>query len=156
MTGVVPSAVSSTAGPGAAARAGAPFFGYGTLRFPDVVQGLLGRAAPAEPAIAPGWRAAPLLGRVYPGLVPAPADSHAHGLALTGLTEPEWLVLDAFEGDPYELREIRLGDGRLALTYVWRDMSQVCDGVWEPERFAAQHLGSYAHRARAWRGRGAR
>ena len=112
----------------------------------------------AEPAVAPGWRAAPLRGRVYPGLVPAALarDGDAHGLALTGLSEPEWLVFDAFEGDLDELREIRLGDGRRALSYVWRDMSHVRDGVWEPERFAVQHLGSYAHRARAWRGRGAR
>jgi gamma-glutamyl AIG2-like cyclotransferase len=146
--------VASSAAGSAADRADALLFVYGTLRFPDVVEGLLGRRVPAQAATAPGWRAAPLRGRVYPGLVAAVDGGQADGFVLAGLAERDWMVFDDFEGPPYLLSQIGLGDGRLALTYVWRDQTQVCDGVWDPARFAVQHLASYAHRARAWRGRG--
>ncbi|WP_261570896.1 gamma-glutamylcyclotransferase family protein, partial [Frankia gtarii] len=52
-------------------------FVYGTLMFPEVVSTLIGRVPPMESAAAPGWRAARLRDRLYPGLVRrgAPAGS---------------------------------------------------------------------------------
>lgn len=44
-------------------------FVYGTLRFDVVLEALLGRVPACTRASAPGWRAAALEGRVYPGLV---------------------------------------------------------------------------------------
>ncbi|MBL7496093.1 gamma-glutamylcyclotransferase [Frankia sp. CNm7] len=86
-------------------RAGLGLFAYGTLMFEAVVEGLVGRRLPTAPAVAAGWRAARLPGRVYPGLVPA-AGGRALGLVLSGLTPAEWSVLDAFEGDSYLLRTV--------------------------------------------------
>ena len=146
-------------------RAGYPLFAYGTLMFGEVLDGLIGRRPPVTAAVLPGWRAARLPGRVYPGLVPAPGGQ-AGGLLVTGLNADEWAVFDAFEGDPYLLREVALGSPppparpatpgaadqpvRTVLTYAWRDLDDVEDDDWDPGWFAAHRLGRYAARLRAW------
>ena len=53
--------------------AGAALFAYGTLQFTEILGVLLGRLPEHRPGAAPGWRAAALAGRVYPGLVRADA-----------------------------------------------------------------------------------
>src|ERR1700759_5499341 len=80
-------------------RDGLALFAYGTLTFGPVVEALLGRRPLVTPAVAPGWRAARLPGRPYPGLVPA-AGGQAAGGALLGLTAAEWARPDRWEGDP--------------------------------------------------------
>jgi hypothetical protein len=80
-----------------------PLFVYGTLRDPDLLPAVLGRALPAgsvHTAEAPGFRAVHYPGRVYPALVMAPGAA-APGLVLTALTPFERDLLDAFEGEEY-------------------------------------------------------
>lgn len=79
-------------------------FGYGTLRDPDLLAGVLGRRASGLAAAAPGMAAVQFPGRIYPALVRRPGAAAA-GLALTDLTPFEFDLLDAFEGDEYR-REI--------------------------------------------------
>ncbi|MCF6525196.1 gamma-glutamylcyclotransferase [Streptomyces sp. JJ36] len=124
------------------ARHDRPLFVYGTLRFPEILRRLLGRVPPAEPAAVPGWRAAALAGRPYPGLVPAPG-AVAPGILLTGLTAGEWAALDAFEGAEYVLREVALEDGRGVRAYVWR-CGDVLAGDWDAAEFADRCLAAYA------------
>ena len=75
-------------------------FVYGTLQHPPLLEQLLGRAPAPVPATAPGWRAAALRGRVYPGLVPH-VDAAARG-ALIEVDDDELAVLDRFEGPQYQ------------------------------------------------------
>lgn len=80
-----------------------PLFVYGTLRDHDLRAAVLGRTLPPQavhPARAPGFRAVPYPGRIYPALVRAPGAA-AEGLLLLGLTPFESDLLDAYEGDEY-------------------------------------------------------
>lgn len=90
-------------------------FVYGTLQHPDLLRSLIGAHGALRPARLPGYRAAPLRGRVYPGLVPLP-DAGAEGDLgagpdagpdagaaghLVDVDEAAVGILDAFEGDQY-------------------------------------------------------
>ncbi|MFE7114554.1 gamma-glutamylcyclotransferase family protein [Streptomyces sp. NPDC057654] len=119
-------------------------FAYGTLQFDAVLVALIGRIPQRIPARAPGWRAAALKGRDYPGLVAA-AGMTAPGLLLTDLSLREWAILDAFEDDRYDLRDVELASGERALAYIWPD-SDVREDNWDAEQFKARHLRKYAAR----------
>jgi len=123
-------------------------FVYGTLLFPDVLTVLLGRVPARSPAVADGWRAAALPGRVYPGLVPDPVR-RATGLVIGGLTAADIALLDAYEEDDYRLADITLADGTSCPTYVWR--RDVLADDWNPRWFADTHLAEYAAHCRRWR-----
>ncbi|MBL1101976.1 gamma-glutamylcyclotransferase family protein [Streptomyces coffeae] len=139
--------VEHSTGPDAALRsrlAGGPnaLFAYGTLQFEAVLTPLLGRMPQSSPTTAPGWRAAALERRVYPGLVPA-SGAAAPGLLLTGLSPREWEILDAFEDDEYELRQITLASGDRGWAYLWRE-GEVRAETWDADDFAARHLPAFA------------
>lgn len=119
-------------------------FAYGTLQFDDVLEALIGRIPRRVSACAPGWRAASLEGRVYPGLVAAPGGV-APGVLLTDLSRREWAILDAFEDDRYDLREVPLTSGERGLAYIWPD-GGVREEDWNAEQFRADHLEEYAAR----------
>ncbi|MFF3157974.1 gamma-glutamylcyclotransferase family protein [Streptomyces sp. NPDC057910] len=119
-------------------------FAYGTLQFDAVLEALIGRIPQRVSARASGWRAASLGGRVYPGLVAAPGSA-APGVLLTDLSRRERVILDAFEDDRYDLREVPLASGGHGLAYVWPD-GEVCDEDWDAEQFRALHLEEYAAR----------
>lgn len=83
-------------------------FVYGTLQDGDMLGALLGRPvamAGLRRALAPGYRAVPYPGRVYPALAASPLEA-APGLLLEGLSERDMAVLDAFEGAEYIRRTI--------------------------------------------------
>jgi hypothetical protein len=124
-------------------------FAYGTLQFADVMTVLLGRVPPAEPAAAPGWRAAALAGRSYPGLVAAAGT--ATGVVMTGLGAHEMQIIDDFESGPYELRLLTLADGRSAWAYVWTDGAAVLPADWSSAEFAERTLATFVSRCRDWR-----
>jgi gamma-glutamylcyclotransferase (GGCT)/AIG2-like uncharacterized protein YtfP len=119
-------------------------FCYGTLQFDAVLEALLKRVPERTPSSAPGYRAAALAGRVYPGLVRAP-DSVASGVLLTDLNYDEWEILDAFEDVRYELREVALSADKSGWAYIWRG-SDIQEDDWDAEGFQAQHLEGYATR----------
>ncbi|ADP84231.1 gamma-glutamylcyclotransferase family protein [Pseudofrankia inefficax] len=136
-------------------RGGLALFAYGTLTFAPVLDALLGRRPPVTAAIVPGWRAARLPGRPYPGLVPAP-DGRASGLLLSGLTPAEWALLDSWEGDPYRVRRVRTAvadsagpaTGPFAFTYTWRSVDETAPEDWDRDRFADEWLERYVTRLR--------
>lgn len=120
-------------------------FCYGTLQFDDVLRALLGRVPEQYPASAPGYRAAALEGRAYPGLVAQASDCSATGVLLTDLSEAEWRILDAFEDPRYELRQVSLSDGGYGWAYMWPG-EDVRMEDWDAAEFEAQHLATYADR----------
>lgn len=120
-------------------------FCYGTLRFDAVLESLLGRVPRKKPASAPGYRAAALQDRVYPGLVSDEEGGSVTGVVLTDLTDKEWHILEAFEDERYELREVQLSNRRRAWTYVWKGGDVQAD-QWDAAEFETQHLAAYAAR----------
>jgi gamma-glutamylcyclotransferase (GGCT)/AIG2-like uncharacterized protein YtfP len=126
-------------------------FVYGTLRFPEILEVLLGRVPELSPVSVRGWRVRALPGAVYPGMVADPAGV-AEGVLVSGLTEAERRVLDGYEDAAYEPTIIPLDEGagaRRARAYVWTGPTEPYD--WDPDRFAAQHLAVFAEGCRAWR-----
>jgi gamma-glutamylcyclotransferase (GGCT)/AIG2-like uncharacterized protein YtfP len=123
-------------------------FVYGSLRFPEILEILLGRVPPLAPAAVTGWRVRALPGVTYPGLVADPGTT-AEGVLITGLTEAELRILDAFEDDLYEPAVLPLagGAGR-ARAYVWHGPTEPYD--WDPAHFAEHVLADFAESCRAW------
>jgi len=130
-----------------AARGG--LFAYGTLQFAEVLTALFDRVPESVPAIAAGWRAARLRGLSYPGL--APGSSHAPGVLLTGLSELEWRILDAYEDTEYDLVAVELDGPVTALTYRYTKHELVLDDDWSAAEFAGRHLAAFAIQCRYWR-----
>jgi gamma-glutamylcyclotransferase (GGCT)/AIG2-like uncharacterized protein YtfP len=132
-----------------AAMDGEALFAYGTLRFPEILEILLGRVPDLLPASVPGWRVRALPGAVYPGMVADPGGV-ADGVLISGLTEDERRLLDAYEDAEYEPRLIPLGEGdSRARAYVWTGPTERYD--WDPVRFAERDLTGFAEDCRAWR-----
>jgi gamma-glutamylcyclotransferase (GGCT)/AIG2-like uncharacterized protein YtfP len=127
-------------------------FAYGTLRFPEVLQELLGRVPELTEGTATGWRVAALTDRTYPGLIWAPGATAA-GVLITGLADDEWQLLDRYEDDDYGIEQLILTDQRDAITYVWRNEAAAAPHDWSALDFARQHLADFALRCRAWRER---
>ncbi len=94
-------------------------FVYGTLQHPPVLRRLLGRVPSMVDATLGGHRAAPLAGRVYPGLVVDPT-SRAPGRVLTDVHDDEVATLDVFEGPEYERVDVVVDvTGRPAPCQAW-------------------------------------
>jgi gamma-glutamylcyclotransferase (GGCT)/AIG2-like uncharacterized protein YtfP len=125
-------------------------FAYGTLRFPDVLDALLGRVPEHTPAVVGGWRVAALDGRIYPVLVPG--DGTAAGVLISGLDAAEWRLIDAYEDDFYALERLTLVDGREGWAYLTRDRTAALPVDWSPADFTARHLTAFAGKCREWRG----
>jgi len=125
-------------------------FVYGSLLFPEVLQAVLRRVPDRTDAAAAGWHVVALAGRRYPGLVPG--DGQANGMLITGLTADDWRVLDAFEDDVYELRQLTLTDARHGWAYICpNEQEEALTNGWDIERFAAEHLAEYVEACAAWR-----
>jgi gamma-glutamylcyclotransferase (GGCT)/AIG2-like uncharacterized protein YtfP len=88
---------------------------------------------------------------VYPALVPGEAT--ALGYLITDLTAEEWHVLDTFEDEVYELRNLALTNGGHGWAYVCPSQTTVGNDDWHSEQFASQHLPSYTQDCARWRHR---
>jgi gamma-glutamylcyclotransferase (GGCT)/AIG2-like uncharacterized protein YtfP len=124
-------------------------FTYGTLLFPEVLTALIGRVPDRPEASCPGWRAAALPERVYPGLVAAERQT-ARGRLLVGLSGDEWHLLDAFEDPRYQLRPVAVTDAATVWAYVWTDLDDLTPRTWDRQHFARSHLPAYAARCANW------
>ena len=96
------------------------------------------------PAIAPGYRAAPIIGQVYPGLMADPGGL-APGVVVT-VSNEERLTLDRFEGDGYCRTPISVvidRDTQPSVVDAWLllDTSSAAGGHWDLDKF----LTSAAH-----------
>jgi len=136
-------------------RAGrADLFAYGTLQFAEVLGALLGRVPEHRPAAVAGWRAACLRRLSYPGLVTADAVADgglATGILLTGLSEADWRILDAYEDAEYDLMPVELADAARALTFRYTRSDLVLPQTWSAAEFAVRHLPAFAEQCRSWR-----
>ena len=124
-----------------------PLFVYGTLRDPDLITAVLGRAlrpGRVHAARAPGLCAVHYPGRVYPALVRRPGAA-ADGLVLTDITAFERDLLDAFEGEEYRrgpvpvmiAEELHEADAYLPAIAVPREAPDWDLGRWQQAHKAA-------------------
>ncbi|GAA1009780.1 hypothetical protein STXM2123_1802 [Streptomyces sp. F-3] len=69
----------------------------------------------------------------------------AAGLLLTDLSSEAWRILDAFEDDRYELRQVTLSTGDHGWAYTWPGGDALAQD-WDAEEFRTRHLDAYAAR----------
>jgi gamma-glutamylcyclotransferase (GGCT)/AIG2-like uncharacterized protein YtfP len=122
-------------------------FVYGTLMVPEVLVALLGRVPSRREASLTGYRRYAIQGECYPAII-SDANASVSGYLLTGLTEAEVEIFDAYEGDPYERTQVSVnvnGAPTGAQCYVWRSESDVRFGrdEWNLETFRTTHLARY-------------
>ncbi len=80
-----------------------------------------------------------------------PGEGTAEGVLITGLTEDDWQVIDAYEDDFYELRPLTLVDGRQAWSYLTDDATMALTTDWSPGDFGTIHLAGFAGKCADWR-----
>ncbi len=119
-------------------------FVYGSLQHDPLLERLLGRVPESEPARLVGHRAAPLTGRVYPGLL-VDVDSIAPGRLIL-VTPEEAVILDQFESDEYERVPVTVTteSGAEAPAEAWlligpsQRLAEV--GAWDYDHFLTEHV----------------
>lgn len=114
---------------------------YGTLRSPEVVEALLGRAVPTQAATLEGWYPAELVGRDYPVLVRNPG--RRCDIDLVGpISDAEFRMVAEWEDTFYETDEWTI-DGVTGTVFLpvldHPDLPEL-GGVWSYERFRVRDL----------------
>lgn len=80
-------------------------FAYGTLQLPEMMQKILGRSVSGVPALLKDYRSGLVARANFPGIVPQ-AGECVEGMRLTGFSQDDLQLLDAYEGELY--RRIRV------------------------------------------------
>jgi gamma-glutamylcyclotransferase (GGCT)/AIG2-like uncharacterized protein YtfP len=103
-------------------------FAYGTLMDASVLQSIIGRVLPCQPAVLQGYRRCRVLGEDFPALRPAPEFS-CQGLLLERIRDGDWRRMDSYEGLCYsrESVEVQTAAGPLVScqVYVWKPDFQI-------------------------------
>ena len=125
-------------------------FVYGTLQHPPLLAHLIGRVPPLRPAELAGHRAAPIAGRVYPGLLVDPAAT-ARG-KVVDVDERELEILDAFEGPLYDRVDVVVStDAGDLPAQAWllsaAASGSAAAGDWSFERFVLSDAGEFLGRS---------
>jgi gamma-glutamylcyclotransferase (GGCT)/AIG2-like uncharacterized protein YtfP len=125
----------------------AVLFVYGTLQHPPLLGRLIGRVPEMTPAELPRHRAAPLTGRVYPGLL-RDDGATAAGRLLLDVADDEVAVLDAFEGPEYRRAAVVAttsgGDVPCEVWLLTGPSSRLAlPGSWSFERFLADDVSAF-------------
>lgn len=120
-------------------------FVYGSLQAEEVVKVLLKRIPQTLSATLDNYQRFSIKERVYPAILPV-EDKKVTGKVLSGITDPELLVLDAFEDVEYERRtvDVTLTDTSEKLqvyTYVWCNSTDPdLYGEWDLEEWKKVHM----------------
>lgn len=135
-----------------AAGAAAPFFFYGTLMDPAVLDAVVGRRVPAaarRPAAVAGYARVCRAGASYPILVPA-ADGRVEGIVVSGLGARDAARLTAFEGDDYHTAmldaRLRTGGVVAARAFLPRPGVPASPEPWLPDDWRRRHRARYLAR----------
>jgi gamma-glutamylcyclotransferase (GGCT)/AIG2-like uncharacterized protein YtfP len=123
-------------------------FCYGSLQFAEVMRAVTGRSFAHEPARLDGWRRRCFRGRSFPAVAPD-ASASTPGVLWRGVDERSARLLDAFEGDAYERRVLRVrtsrGETLDANVYVASaaGLAELSQQPWLRERFARESLAAF-------------
>ena len=109
-----------------------PLFVYGTLLEVAVLERLLGRCPPAQPARLRGYRRRAVQGEDYPAILPDDGGV-VEGAVLLELDEAALVRLDAYEGPEYVRIRVPvevLTGVILVWAYVWSESPARLEGEW--------------------------
>lgn len=125
-------------------------FAYGTLQVPEVLQAVIGGQRRGEPALLNGFRRFCVPGKPYPAIV-ADVSSAVPGLLYEGLSAADLELLDYYEGELYERRELPVkvqSSELVAKCYVLGEAhaTLIVDAAWDLREFEREHLASYLQR----------
>jgi gamma-glutamylcyclotransferase (GGCT)/AIG2-like uncharacterized protein YtfP len=130
----------------------ANFFVYGSLLAEEVLQLLFGRVPTSSNAVLRGFLRHSITGKQYPIIIPTIPTDSVRGKVLHGITADETRILDYFESDEYDRKEVVVttdeGKELVAYTYVATadTHEQLKDQLireWDYEFFRLQHLSSF-------------
>lgn len=131
-------------------------FVYGSLQIEEVMETVVGRLPPSEPASLVGFARRALVDRSYPGLAPRPGETTA-GVVFGGLTATELEWLDLFEGDLYERIRVdaQTAAGERKRVYVYvivpEERALLDERPWDLEAFRSSNLEPFLEMCRAFR-----
>jgi gamma-glutamylcyclotransferase (GGCT)/AIG2-like uncharacterized protein YtfP len=125
-------------------------FAYGTLQLPDVLHAVIGQRRTGIPALLHGYRCFRVPGKPYPAMV-MDAASAVPGLLYEALSRTDLELLDYYEGDLYERRELPVWvEARqvMAMSYLLGQahLALTSDEPWSMQAFEREHLASYLER----------
>lgn len=125
-------------------------FAYGTLELEVIVERVLSRSFAVRPAELAGYARYLLRGCPYPAIVPAPGRA-VSGTLLLDLDAEHFTLLDTYEGELYERRELVVAVGSApvrAQSYVLRPEfhDQLTSEAWDRREFERRHLAGYLAR----------
>ena len=129
-------------------------FVYGTLTAPEVMKALVGRLPPFRSARLDGFTRHPVVGFVFPGIIPVKDETATprpvQGLLYTDLTVDELEILDWFEDVEYTRSVVQVKDDETnelcdTQVYVWINPLEELDLTqdWDYDQFRTQHLSNY-------------
>jgi gamma-glutamylcyclotransferase (GGCT)/AIG2-like uncharacterized protein YtfP len=126
-------------------------FTYGTLMVPEVMSAVCRTSFPAEKAVLAGFSRYGIKNEVFPAIIEK-NGARTDGLLYRGISRKAIERLDAFEGDIYCRKEVKvtLTDGCevCCLTYVLKDQHRhlLSGNLWNVDLFRDRHLAAYLAR----------
>ena len=130
-------------------------FAYGTLIFPEVTEIVLGRVPPSEPALLRNFERKKIRGECFPAIYQR-EGARVNGLLFRELSEKDFKILDYFEAELYERREVslKLNGARTEKVYTYiisKDSgSYLVPEDWSESHFRENSLTSYLKDCRSW------
>ncbi|MCB0360614.1 MAG: gamma-glutamylcyclotransferase [Bdellovibrionales bacterium] len=131
-------------------------FTYGTLSIPGVMLAVTGREFKTIKAVAADHMAYVLRDKKYPGLV-AEAEGIAAGLIHVDVDQETLAVLDAFEDEIYERREMNVTTLNDVLVKVaayvvpLNNRELLSDRLWDEDAFVTYELEAYLENCKRFR-----
>jgi gamma-glutamylcyclotransferase (GGCT)/AIG2-like uncharacterized protein YtfP len=115
-------------------------FTYGSLMYPAVWRRVVRGEYRSATAILIGFARRAVLHVDYPCLIPSSQDSPVNGVLYFDLSEPDFELLDRFEGNMYQRQRVNchLQDGSevKTWTYVWSgNLKLVSERAWDQSEF---------------------
>ena len=120
-------------------------FVYGTLEYPQVVYKLLGTELRGEPAVLNGYARYLLVNRPYPGVIRQP-EAQVDGVLYHGVTPKYLRLLDRYEDEIYERKQVKVIDSRGQNVDAWvyliplRFRKELTGRPWNRDFFSHHHL----------------
>lgn len=129
-------------------------FAYGTLMWPEIMAGVIGRKIDGRPAVLSNARRLKVKNEVYPSLISA-ACGEVNGILYENLTPDEIHALDRFEGPEYDRREVSVHVDGLPLpaeTYFTsaEGMKLVEDSEWTIADLPPEKLQQFRRLYKGW------
>lgn len=121
-------------------------FVYGTLLFPEILNGLTGRTFPDTAATLPGYKRLRVKYGDYPAVVAAEGEQ-VQGKLIPNVDARSLEMLRFYEGDDYECVEtfVHLEHKKVkAMVFVWKNDRDLLTGPdWSMQKFRHHFLPDY-------------